>query len=382
MSASLFICSRSRLRAKIRSRVFSSLRSSRSLSRSTLACSTSRFHALTRSRYLALTHSRASWPRRLASIASRSYSSHDAASAVASARSALSAAVPRLSSTFAAMSRAAMWSYRSDTSDSDWACSSFLATSVLAASTLALGPDRSFARSFSLVTTSRVPRNVASSRSRPTRAFTAALCAISRLRSDDLAAVNSRSIRFRSSSATLSSPRLVTDPARRVRDVYLGLGVAGSPLLAFPPALAPGEALAPRPPFGSKVRSAFCSARTLRTSCSVRRWWSALAPTEKSPPPPPPRSRLRPSGRSNSASAPSTRSDSGSRSRGEGLPAPSGESFVLSADADRSCLLLADGVTHRSTRSGSTPLALNAARLTTSRDSCRRSRGRGGHRVL
>ena len=50
--------------------------------------------------------------------------------------------------------------------------------------------------------------------------------------------------------------------------------------------------------------------------------------------------------------------------------------------AVRSCLFLADGVTHRSTRSGSTPLARSAARLTTSRDSVRRSLGRGGHRVL
>ena len=134
---------------------------------------------------------------------------------------------------------------------------------------------------------------------------------------------------------------------------------------------------------GSKVRSARRSARTRRTSCTVRRWWSALAPTEKSPPPPPPRSRLRPSGRSKRASAPSTRSASGSAARGDGLAvAETGESPAPSADAVRSCLFLADGVTHRSTRSGSTPLARSAARLTTSRDSVRRSLGRGGHRVL
>ena len=266
-----------------------------------------------------------------------------------------------------------MCARRSDVSASSSASACFSRAFARAAASCSASPLRSFVLAASRVTTSSSPFRSRSSRSRPTRAFTAALCAHSRLRTRVRVALSSRSIRLRSSASTRSAP-LLPPYVATFEYVPLTPGFDDDDRTLF-------SVFEHLP--GSKVRSARRSALTRRTSCIVRRWWSALAPTEKSPPPPPPRSRLRPSGRSKRASAPSTRSASGSAARGDGLAVSEmGESPALSASAVRSCLFLADGVTHRSTRSGSTPLARSAARLTTSRDSVRRSLGRGGHRVL
>ena len=252
-----------------------------------------------------------------------------------------------------------------------------LAPLLRAAASSAASPLRSFVLAASRVTTSSSPFRSRSSRSRPTRAFTAALCAHSRLRTRVLERVELafHAFAFLGDDAVGASVPVTVDwrrteyaPRRRGWTTTTTEHLSSRRL--FPPPRRGPRRL----PGGSKVRSARRSARTRRTRAGSQVVVGSRSDGEVSA-----------ASAAAVALAPLGEVEEGVRAvdevrervrgaRGRFSRPHRGKAGAVRA-AVRSCLFLAVGVTHRSTRSGSTPLARARARLTTSRDSVRRSLG-------